>query len=197
MTTIDAELVVCPSFGWQGGPEFNTLIKQLRNGHERRRALWQEAKHHYMLPFQNITNTEYLVQLKSAFLAARGSAESFLVKDNSDYLANAEIFGAGDGVAVAFDLYIVRLFGSANYARRILYPVNPVFYVDGIPAAATFFDGRVVFDDPPADDAVLSWSGEFRVAVRFATDAFPMTIDNRSGAEMIMNGSVELREVWE
>ena len=197
MTTINAELDICPSFGWQGGPEFNTMVKQLRNGHERRRSLWQEAKHNYLLPFQNITNAEYLVQLKSAFLAARGSAESFLVKDNSDYIAESEVFGAGDGVETAFDLYIVRTFGSAYYARRILYPVDAVFYVDGIPVAATFFDGRVVFAVPPDDGAVLSWSGEFRVAVRFASDAFPMTIDDRSGADLMMNGSVELREVWE
>ena len=197
MTTINAELDICPSFGWQGGPEFNTMVKQLRNGHERRRALWQEAKHHYMLPFQNITNAAYLMELKSAFMAARGSAESFLVKDNSDYIAESEVFGAGDGVETAFDLYIVRTFGSAYYARRILYPVDAVFYVDGIPVAATFFDGRVVFAVPPDDGAVLSWSGEFRVAVRFASDAFPMTIDNRSGNQYVMNGSVELREVWE
>ena len=197
MTTINAELDICPSFGWQGGPEFNTMVKQLRNGHERRRSLWQEAKHHYILPFQNITNAAYLMELKSAFMAARGSAESFLVKDNSDYIADAESFGAGDGVETAFDLYIVRTFGSAYYARRILYPVDAVFYVDGVPVAATFFDGRVVFAVPPDDGAVLSWSGEFRVAVRFASDAFPMTIDDRSGADLMMNGSVELREVWE
>ena len=197
MTTINAELDICPSFGWQGGPEFNTMVKQLRNGHERRRSLWQEAKHNYLLPFQNITNAEYLVQLKSAFLAARGSAESFLVKDNSDYIAEGEVFGAGDGVETAFDLYIVRTFGSAYYARRILYPVDAVFYADGAEVAATFFNGQVVFDVAPDDGAVLSWSGEFRVAVRFASDAFPMTIDDRSGADLMMNGSVELREVWE
>lgn len=197
MTTIDAELLVCPSYGWQGGPEFNTLVKQLRNGHERRRALWQEAKHQYILPFQNISNSAYLNDLKSAYLAARGMAESFLIKDNSDYLAADEIFGVGTGLETEFDLYIVRLFGSANYARRILYPVNPVFYVGGVAASASFINGKVVFDYPPAEDSVLSWSGEFRVAVRFASDSFPMTIDNRSDDQFIMNGSVELREVWE
>lgn len=197
MTTINAELELCPGYGWQVQPEFNTLIKQLRSGRERRRSLWQYVKHRYVLPFQNITDDAYLAHLKSVFLVCRGSAESFLVKDYSDYIADQAVFGAGDGVETNFDLYIVSTFGSASYARRIFYPVNPVFYVDGSPVAATFNDGVVTFEDAPPDGSVLSWSGEFRVPVRFATDTFPMTIDNRSGEHYVMNGSVELVEVWE
>lgn len=197
MTTINAELELCPGYGWQVQPEFNTLIKQLRSGRERRRSLWQYVKHRYVLPFQNITDDAYLAHLKSVFLVCRGSAESFLVKDYSDYIADQAVFGAGDGVETNFDLYIVSTFGSASYARRIFYPVNPVFYVDGSPVAATFNDGVVTFDTAPGNGSVLSWSGEFRVPVRFATDTFPMTIDNRSGDHYVMNGSVELVEVWE
>ena len=197
MTTINAELELCPGYGWQVQPEFNTLIKQLRSGRERRRSLWQYVKHRYVLPFQNITDDAYLAHLKSVFLVCRGSAESFLVKDYSDYIADQAVFGAGDGTETNFDLYIVSTFGSASYARRIFYPVNPVFYVDGSPVAATFNDGVVTFDAAPGPGSVLSWSGEFRVPVRFATDTFPMTIDNRSGDHYVMNGSVELVEVWE
>lgn len=197
MTTINAELDLCPGYGWQVQPEFNTLIKQLRSGRERRRSLWQYVRHRYVLPFQNITDDAYLAHLKSVFLVCRGSAESFLVKDYSDYRADRAVFGAGDGAETNFDLYIVSTFGSASYARRIFYPVDPVFYVDGSPVAATFNDGVVTFADAPPDGSVLSWSGEFRVPVRFATDTFPMTIDSRSGDNYIMNGSVELVEVWE
>lgn len=197
MITINAELDLCPGYGWQVQPEFNTLIKQLRSGRERRRSLWEYVKHQYALPFNNITDDDYLNHLKSVFLVCRGSAESFLVKDHSDYLASNEAFGAGDGVATMFDLYVVKVFGAANYARRIFYPVNPVFYVNGSPVSATVTDGVVTFDSAPGDGDVLSWSGEFRVPVRFATDTFPMTIDNRSGNNYVMNGSVELIEVWE
>lgn len=197
MTTIKAELELCPGYGWQVQPEFNTLIKQLRSGRERRRSLWQYVKHRYVLPFANITDDAYLKHLKSVFLVCRGAAESFLVKDYSDYRADRAVFGAGDGVETSFDLYIVSTFGSASYARRIFYPVDPVFYVDGTPTPATVTDGVVTFDAPPANGSVLSWSGEFRVPVRFATDTFPMTIDNRSGDRYVMNGSVELVEVWE
>lgn len=197
MTTIKAELELCPGYGWQVQPEFNTLIKQLRSGRERRRSLWQYVKHRYVLPFANITDDAYLKHLKSVFLVCRGAAESFLVKDYSDYRADQAVFGAGDGVETSFDLYIVSTFGTASYARRIFYPVDPVFYVDGTPTPATVADGVVTFDTAPGPGSVLSWSGEFRVPVRFATDTFPMTIDNRSGDRYVMNGSVELVEVWE
>lgn len=197
---IDAELDICPAFGWQGGPEFNTLIKQLRSGRERRRSLQEVVKHRYILPFQNITDEAYLQRLKSVFLAARGAAYSFRVKDFSDFKTEGAIFGAGDGVETAFDLYVPYTFGDSTYVRLILYPVDPVFYIDGTPASATFntTTKQVVFASAPGDATVLSWSGEFRVLVRFASDAFPMTIDNRfSRGQFAMNGSVELLEVWE
>src|SRR5690606_18742885 len=163
MTTIQAELELGPGYGWWVQPSLNTLHKQLRSGRERRRSLWQYVKHRYVLPFANITDDAYLKHLKSVFLVCRGSAESFLVKDYSDYIADQAVFGAGDGVETSFDLYIVSTIGSATYARRIFYPVNPVFYVDGTPTPATVTDGVVTFDAPPANGSVLSWSGEFRV----------------------------------
>lgn len=196
---IDAELDICPAYGWQGGPEFNTLITQLRSGVERRRSLWVNAQHRYILPFQNITDAAYLTQLKMAYLSAMGSAHSFRVKDFSDYQAENAIFGVGDGVTTVFDLGIVATFGDAAYTRRIVWPVaGAVYTVDGTPASATFdYDtGQLTFDVAPADTAVLRWTGEFRVLVRFASDAFPMSIDNISGNNFIMNGSVELKEVF-
>lgn len=195
----DVELQVCPAFGWQGGPEFETLVKRLRSGHERRRPLWGTVKHRYALPFQNISDGAYLSDLKSVYLAAMGQAHSFLVKDYSDFEAEGQVFGTGDGAEVAFDLLKTYAVGAASYSRRILFPVDATFYVNGAPAAATFdpVSRRVVFDTAPEDQAVMSWSGEFRVLVRFASDSFPMTIDSRMADGYAMNGSVELMEVWE
>lgn len=193
-----AELEICPAYGWQGAPEFNTLIKSLRNGHERRRSLWTTVRHRYMLPLLNVDNAEYLRQVKGVFLAARGSEKSFLVKDASDYQADQAFFGTGNG-GTDYPLFIQSAFGAATYDRRILYPVNPIFYVDEVEAPATY-DAEtqlVVFDDPPESGALLSWSGEFRVLVRFASDVMPMTIDNRMSSGYAMNGTIELVEVWE
>lgn len=196
---IDAELDITPAFGWMVEPSFNTLIKTQRSGRERRRPLQDVVKHRFMLPFQNITDSAYLLGLKRVFLAARGSAYTFRAKDFSDYRADAAIFAAGDGLQTSFDLYIPSTFGDSTYSRLILYPVGAVFSVNGTPASATFnaTSKKVVFATAPPAASVLSWTGEFRVLVRFASDAFPMTIDDRSGAQLVMNGSVELMEVWE
>jgi uncharacterized protein (TIGR02217 family) len=202
MTIIDAELDVCPSYGWQGGPEFNTLIKQFRSGRERRKPLWSTVRHRYILPVMNIKDDEYLAGLKSAYLSAMGSAYAFRVKDWSDFIASNQVFAAGDGVTDTFDISITSSFGDASYTRRIVWPIDPVFTVDGTPVSATFdYDnGVVVFDSPPTDLSVLRWSGQFRIIVRFASDTFPMTIDNRiggAGGSYAMNGSIELMEVLE
>ena len=193
------ELDVCPAYGWQGGPEFETLVKRLRSGHERRRPLWGTAKHRYLLPFQNITDAAYLHGLKAVYLAAMGQAHSFLVKDYSDFEADGDVFGVGNGSATEFDLLRQYVVGAASYSRRILFPVALVFRVNGAIADAAFdpITRRVVFASAPPALAPLSWSGEFRVLVRFASDSFPMSIDNRSAEGYAMNGSVELIEVWE
>lgn len=194
-----AELDICPTFGWQGGPELNTMLKQLRSGHERRRPLWQHAKHRFSLPFLNIKNAEYLLHLKSVFLAAGGRAQSFLVKDYSDFSADNAVFGAGDGATTEFDLLLQYTFGDASYTRLILWPVDPTFRVNGVMADATYDyqKRKVVFATAPPDLASLTWSGEHRLIVRFDSDYLPMSIDNKTGQSYVMNGSVDLVEVWE
>lgn len=197
---IDAELEICPAYGWQGGPEFNTLIKQMRTGHERRRQLWEYAKHRFTLPFQNIRSVDYLTYLKSIFLATRGSAYAFRVKDQSDYKVKEAVFGKGDGTEAAFHLNIIYHFGPAEYRRRILYPVNPKFFVGGVEDTGAIFDyqtGEVVFSSVPNNQAVLTWTGEHRVLVRFESDALPMAINTAGGGEHRMSGAVELLEVWD
>lgn len=193
------ELNVCPSFGWMGGPNFETLIKRLRNGRERRRPLWGTVRHNYSLPFQNIDSETYLGELKSLFLAAMGQTHSFLAKDFTDFEVEGGVFGAGDGVSTSFDLLKQYTAGQATYTRRILFPVNPQFFVNGAPESAVFdpVTQQVVFAEAPADLASLSWTGEFRVLVRFASDSFPMSIENKTANGFAISGSVDLVEVWE
>src|SRR5690606_4341959 len=87
MTAYATELDICPAYGWQGGPELNTRVTSLRNGHERRNARWSQVRHRFVLPLANIENQAYLIDLKATFLAMRGQLHSFLVKDWSDFEA--------------------------------------------------------------------------------------------------------------
>lgn len=197
---IDYELTICPSYGWQGGPEFDTRIVALRGGQERRNQTSARVRHHYTLPLLNITDADYLAELKSVFLAMRGRLRGFLVKDRSDYLVQNEVFATGDGETTTFQLRRVVAAGPATYERLITRPRGAVVTVDGVLAAPTVDPdtGAVVFAAAPDMGTVLRWSGEFRVPVRFDSDTLPMTIDNRfAQGGYAMNGSVDLLEVWE
>lgn len=197
---IDAELDICPAFGWQGGPSFNTRVITAQSWVERRNANNIECRHSYTLPLQNIVDDNYLLLLKQVFMACRGQLHSFKVKDYSDNTATNAVFGEGDGATLSFQLSKTSTFGPASYVRTITKPLaGVVVTVNGVATAVTVntSTGMVTFAAPPAAGAILRWSGEFRVPVRFNSDVLNATIDNKTGTgDFLVNGSVELIEVF-
>ena len=109
--------------------------------------------------------------VKAMFKAARGSGLAFRFRDWSDYEAVAAVFGTGDGVATAFQLGVPYTAGSETHTRRITRPVTPVsIFIDGVEtfgATVNYSTGAVSILPAPADGAVLTWTGEFDVPVRF------------------------------
>ena len=199
MSAYATELDICPAYGWQGGPEFNTRIVTLRNGHERRNAQWDQVRHRFVLPLQNIKDQAYLTELKAFFLAMRGQTHSFLVKDWSDYQASGESLGNAPSGKTAVQLQKVSTFGSASYTRKITKPKSgAVIYQDGSAKSGTLDTTTGLFtpDTDWTEGEALTADFEFYIPVRFASDLLPMTIDNRSGSNYVMNGSVELVEVF-
>lgn len=201
MTAYATELDLCPAFGWQGGPEFNTRITMLKSGHERRNANWAQMRHHYTLPFQNITDDAYLGDLKAVFLAMLGQAHSFLAKDHSDFEATVEALGTTPSGSTPVQLKKTYTFGSATYTRNILKPKagSVTVYQNGTSKAGTFSTTTGLFTPTTAwtGGATLTWTGQFFVPVRFASDLLQMSIDNkRDGVAYAMNGSAELIEVF-
>lgn len=200
MTAYAIELDICPAYGWQGGPELSTRVVGLRNGHERRNANWDLVRHRFVLPFQNITDQSYLNDLKSAFLAMRGQLHSFLVKDWSDFEAVGESLGNAPAGTAAVQLQKISSFGIASYTRQITKPKSGTVtvYQAGVEKAGSL-DTTTGFFTPSTswtEGQSLTWDGEFYVPVRFASDLLPMTIDNKSGASHVLNGSIELVEVF-
>lgn len=194
------EIDACPAYGWQGGPEFLTRITMLKNGNEVRNAEWDQVKHRYILPIQNQASSDYLAYIKSAHLAMRGSLHSFLVKDYSDFLAVNEPLGVAPAGSAPVQLRKLSTFGLATYERTIRKPLSTVVvHQDGVAKAGTLNTLTGVFTPltPWTEGQVLTWSGEFRIPVRFAQDYLPFSIDNRiSYGDYAMNGSVELVEVF-
>lgn len=197
----------CEAFGWQGGPEFNTTIVPMANKREKRNANWSQSRFFASLPFLNIDPAIY-ENIRDMFEDRMGRWGAFLYNDRlRDYAANAE-FGIGEPGVVEYQLGF--MVGQPGRQRRTdVYALyTPTIdsngdaeesqiqvVIDGVPTTAFALDadrGIVIFDAPPGEGAVLTWTGAFSHWVRFDQDRLPFSIDNRSGDEFRMNGSVDL-----
>lgn len=188
-----------PGFGFTGGPEFQTNVQNIASGREKRNAEWSICRHKYTAPFLNISNDAYLT-VKRVFLVMRGRTHTFLHRDWGDFTAANEPFGLGDGSTTVFQLRKTSdLGGGATYDRVITKPdAGVAVKVNGVAAtgvSVSQLDGSVAFSSAPANGAVLTWSGEFFVHVRFDMDYLPFSLDDKNAGGFITNGSVDLLEV--
>jgi uncharacterized protein (TIGR02217 family) len=197
MTFYATEIDACPAYGWQGGPSIDVLIKRLVSGREKRKPQSFVRLHSYILPYQNITDSDHLQYIKSAYMALGGPTDSFLVKDYGDFQAIDEPLGLAPAGSTPVQLLRTYTFGSASHSRLITHPVAGFFVSEnGIPKAGTFGPSGFTPTDPWTPAAVLTWDGEFRVPVRFDQMTLTSTIDNRTGQHYAVNGSVTLIEVY-
>ena len=181
------------AYGFRGGPEFRTRVVSLDSGREVRNIQWSRPRHRYTANWLNIP-IEGQAKLRAAFMAARGQAFGFKLKDWGDFEAVAEIIGTGNGTQTAFQLTKTYVFGPSSYTRTITRPrAGATVTVNGTPVSATIntATGIATLAAAPAASAVVRWSGQFDVPVRFASDYFPMSLDNRNA----FNGDIELIEV--
>lgn len=196
----------CEGFGWSGGPEFSTRIKTLQNGRERRNANWAQPRHRYTLPFLNIGQDQYRA-IRQMFEVCQGMANAFLYRDQLGYSAQNQLFAVADG-RTEYQLTTLSIIDGVSYQREVtaLYvpdasgdcvQATPVVTVNGTPTAVTvdYDRGTVLFSPAPTIGAILRWSGEFAVWVRFDQDWLPMSIDNRRGGDYAINGNVQLLEL--
>lgn len=205
---VRAFIPACEGFGWSGGPEFKTRIRVLANGRERRNADWAQECNRYTLPFLNLGAEQYR-SIRQMFQVCRGMAHDFLYRDPLDFEADTEEFGIGDGAAVEFQLSKLSAIEGVIYQREVhaLYvpgsngsdaePSSIAVTVNGVPTSVTvnYDRGTVVFAAPPAIGAVLRWSGQFAVWVRFDIDWLPFSIDDRRGSsDYARNGQIVLKE---
>lgn len=195
MTHIRAYIAPCAAYGWQGGPEFRTRIREMPNGRERRNGDWAQCRHIYTLPFMNISREAYAA-IKQMHLVCRGRLHTFLYRDVLDYHAYDEVFDTGDGSQESFQLSKTSTVDGVSYTRNV-YAIPDdetlIITIDDTPTTAFTLDrdrGIVTFDSPPSLNAVLRWSGNFDVWVRFDQDRMEFSLDNLNAH----NGVVSLIE---
>lgn len=177
-------------------PFFSTEIVTTDGGHEQRNERWAypRLRFEFSMPPNRYSEAD-LATVEHLWYRARGPVHSFLFHYWRDTPAVDEVFGLGDGVTTVFQLARNYPLGGAAAARRVGRPrAGVVVKVDGVVAAPAidYATGVVTFAAAPAAAAVLTWSGENDVEVRFEND----TLDFIPRGGRIAVESVSLLEVW-
>lgn len=201
MAHINAEIGVCPGFGWMVEIGFQVEVTTLVSRMEARNLRDPRVVRRFVLPFKNILKQDYLDHLNAIFMAAHGGWHTINIWDESDDTATNVSLGNAPSGTTAVQLKIPITVGGQTHTRKITRPLSSgfVLFQSGTPKAGTLATSTGLFTPDTAwtEGQPLTWSGQFRVPGRFKNATLPMTIDNKSAGQYVMNGSVELIEVLE
>lgn len=186
----------------QVSPEFSTSVAVTASGHERRNALWSDARMRYDVG-PGVRSQKELATLIGFYRARFGPARGFRLRDPFDFSSNEgdgapgmsdELLGFGDGVVSSFQL--VRNYGEQ--VRPITRPQDGTIAVsvDGIASSAWTHvgKGQIRFLQPPAPGAEIRAGFLFDVPVRFAEDRLDISGATFAAGEAPSVPVIEVRE---
>ena len=182
-TFLDITLPDQVSYGFTGGPKYNTSVSESDSGAEQRSARWNTPLHNYRIQMRSMGQAEREL-LVDTFRMVKGRYASFRFKDWLDYLATDEFLGTADGTTTVYQLRKTYTVGAFSEVRNITKPRDNgslVVKVNGSPVSnytIDFVTGVITFDAAPTNGNTLSATFEFDVPVRFDIDFIPITIDN-------------------
>ena len=192
----EARLLDCVSYGSSFGHEFQTSIVTLRSGVERRNARWSKPLGQYSVRYDALEPEQHLI-VRGAHMACMGSLIAFRLKDWTDFFVEHEPLAVATGEQQRVQLKKTYRFGSLSYVRPIAKPVEGTvkIFADGdlLPATADHTTGFVTFTAMPGQ--AITWSGEFDVPVRFASDRLDVDPIAARGRQFILSTDVDLIEV--
>ena len=152
-------------------PEFSTSVTITASGHERRNALWSDARLRFDVG-PGVRSEADLGTLIAFFRARRGQARGFRLRDPADFSSHAmtgtpapgdQLLGIGDGLTATFAL--VKRYGAGAEAQ-----VRPITR----PVGASV---RVALG---ATEVLSGWTLEQGGTIRFAV-APPVGVEVRAG----------------
>lgn len=96
-------------------PRWSTKVAPHESGKEFRTALWQYPRWDFVLSYDYLYNDPAnaltsLTDLMGFFMLRKGSSESFLFKDATDYRSQGGVIATGDGATTSFTM--IRSIGS-------------------------------------------------------------------------------------
>ncbi|MBD3730711.1 MAG: DUF2460 domain-containing protein [Sphingomonadales bacterium] len=187
-------------------PEFATTVSVTASGHERRNALWSDARLHFDVG-PGLRSEAELGVLIAFFRARRGAARGFRLADPFDHSSNGmvgtptmldQVIGTGDGLTARFQL--VKQYGAGDepQLRPITRPCGATLLVsvDGAANSGWTLEagGIVAFAEAPPAGAVIRAGFLFDVPVRFAQDRLDITGANFAAGEAPSVPLVEIKE---
>jgi len=187
------------SWGATGGSGFRTTVIESGGGHEQRNVDWSQSRGQWDVT-HGARSEAMMDRLIEWFNAMRGRAIGFRFRDWTDFEAETELFGTGDGVEDTFTLRKTYQVGDESYEREITKPVDngPIIVTlagapqeEGVDYALDRTTGIVVMTAPPAMGQELRWSGAFDVPVRFDSDLMQISQD----FEDVSSWSVKVVEI--
>jgi len=168
------------AYGFEGGPEYNTVVIDLENSLEQRDSKWKYPRHKYSATFDNMDDADR-DRIIEVFHACRGKRHAFKFKDWNDFTAQNEPLLVSSGTTNVVQLYKTYQFGVA-------FTIRPIQTVS---AETRIYDslGEVVpglldinlgtFTPSGAwGEGPYTWSGEFYIWVRFQDDYNAFTINS-------------------
>lgn len=187
------------AFGFRGGVRNPVSTSELSDGHILRQARWAGPLREFVFEMSDRPRAS-VEALRAFWLARGGGARGFRFKDFTDFEAEDEAFGTGDGATTAFQL--IKTYAVSGeispHVRTIKKPVSSglVVKADGTPMGSGWSvnttTGVVTFSVAPALDVALTWSGEFRVPVIFLGDQFDAEFVTE---DVYASGSMTVREL--
>jgi len=175
------------AFWARGGRTFNTTVVETYGGNEYRNAAWSQSRGKWLWDVQdaaafsaNPSAAAFAYSgLRNLFMVARGQLYAFRFKDFRDYQDD------GGGVfvmltATTFQMYKNYAISPLSYPQIIQKPVvGTVVVTGGATPVVDYTTGIVTV----ASGTPTSWTGQFDVPVRFASDV-PQVAPDTTGAQL-------------
>jgi uncharacterized protein (TIGR02217 family) len=165
--------------GLKKSPNFNTVKQKAAAGLTSAIALKPYPTWDFEFGLDHITGRESLAssvvaQFFGTYMATAGGAGLFLFTDPQDNTATGAQFGTGNGSTTTFQLSR-NIYGFVDVIQNLNGSAS--IYVGGAltTPASISATGVVTFTSAPANNAVLTWTGNFYYLCRFAEDTVDST----------------------
>ncbi len=183
-------------------PQFSTAVSVTSSGHERRNALWSDARMRYDVG-PGIRSEKELTVLLAFYRARFGPARGFRLRDPFDHSSapvgelpkpTDQVIARADGLRDTFALTKTY----ETQARVITRPVEGTIAiaVDGVPVSGWTHigGGKVRFGSAPSSGSVITAGYMFDVPVRFAEDRLDISGVSFAAGEAPSVPLIEIRE---